>query len=132
MYHSPNLPDPFSTCLGGRNVRRPMAQPYYGQRPVCNPKQPEPTPCKEPDDCKKAPLCEEKPVCETKPICKEPPGTEKCCPPRAPQKNPCEDTCCNPPVQTRGQMNPPACCNSCNSGNQLPLVILLLYFFRGF
>lgn len=120
MYHNPNLPDPFHTCLNGfRPNRGPMPGQTREVRPIKSPN------CNEPPICKEKPICEEQPVCEKRPVCNEAPIQEntiqdpksrECC------ENNCNNWCVNESCNTS---------SNCNK-NQLPLLLLILFFSRVF
>lgn len=106
MYHRPNLPDQFHPCLCGRpGGYRSNPMPLYNRAPMRDPVRYEGPACKEP------PICKEKPICKSNPM---------------PEKAPTQPPKVNPLIHEQNN------CYSCNSGNQLPFILLILYLFRVF
>lgn len=139
MYHNPNLPYPFSS----RTCGRPMNQrPLPKQDCTDNSVNPQNCPsCREQPICTEKPVCQEKPVCieqpchrekpdcRKQPICQEAPIQEKAC-----QHQPLRNTCIQPLRESSGQSNVNPCTNSqnmsCCNGNQLPILLVMLYLFK--
>lgn len=122
MYHNPNLPAPFHSCLGGYNRgQRPMPGPSCSETPASTDRY-------KSNNCKETQVCSEPPICEKKPICNEKQRPERVCnPPK--EKECCEKNYCDCPLTVNELLvNKPSNC-SCNNGNQMPLALLLLYFF---
>ncbi|WMI81289.1 hypothetical protein [Anaerotignum sp. MB30-C6] len=119
MYHSPNLPHPFSACLGGGNVnQRPTPSPSCGGH---GPHREAPF-CKEQRTCQETSFREAKPTCGEKPIYKE-----RVSPPQ-PTRGGCVKKEKQWQVKEMPSCEPNTC--SCNNGNLVPLFILALYLFK--
>ncbi len=148
MYHNPNLPYPFSSRTCGRPMnQRPLPETDCTNNPI------NPPDCKESPSCREQPICREKPICQEKPVCREQhshreqptyrekpscreqsifrgePIQEKTC-----QPQPLKNTCIEPLRQSSGEANAILCTSSCNTsrcnGNQLPILLVMLYLFK--